>query len=463
MSGGYDVLVVGGGTAGCVLAARLSEEPARRVCVVEAGPDYGPFDAERWPADMLDARALPMTHLWETEVEDRSASRARIIGGCSAHNACAVVWGSRADYDEWGAGWTFAELEPYLRRAEATIETRSDRDGELSRWHLDILDACPRVGVPRLDDFNDLDATAGTAPVPVNARGAVRWSTAFAYLDAARSRPNLTILAETLVDRIEVENGRARGVVTHRGRLGAELVIVAAGAYGSPAVLLRSGIGPSGDLERVGVDVVESLPVGQSLVDHPGLGMEWAIAPAHVPADGTFFAASVLVRGQSGDCPEDTWDLHGFPWLDHGDDGWQTTGVVYLLKPDSRGSIMLRSADPRVPPVIDHGFLREERDVNRLASGVVLMRQIAAEAGAGREIRPGVDTDLTTYLRREARGIFHPTGTCAIGAVVDARAAVLGLDGLLVADASIMPTIPRANTNLSTIAVAERVADLLRH
>jgi choline dehydrogenase len=117
MSRAFDVIVVGGGTAGCVLAARLSEKPDRTVCLVEAGPDYGRYADGRWPADMLDARALPMSHLWEDEVEDRSASRARIIGGCSAHNACLVVWGSRADYDEWGPGWTFAELEPYLHRA----------------------------------------------------------------------------------------------------------------------------------------------------------------------------------------------------------------------------------------------------------------------------------------------------------------------------------------------------------
>ena len=319
----------------------------------------------------------------------------------------------------------------------------------------------PRVGLPRLRDLNDLDATAGIAAAPVNARGAVRWNTAFAYLDEARSRPNLTILAETLVDRVTIEGGRARGVSTDRGALTAELVVVAAGAYGSPATLLRSGVGPSGELARLGIGVVEELPVGQGLADHPGVGMEWETAAAHVPGRGPVFSVSVVVRGRSDLCAEDDWDLHVLPWLD-GDDGWRTTAVVYLLKPDSRGSVTLRSTDPREPPVIDHGFLAEERDVTRLESGVRLMRRLAAEAGAGTELRPGTGTDLAPYLRREARGIFHPTGTCAIGAVVDPRGAVLGLDGLVVADASIMPTIPRANTNLSTIAVAERVADLLR-
>ena len=212
----FDVIVVGGGTAGCVLAARLSEEPERTVCLVEAGPDYGRYVEGRWPADMLDARTLPMSHLWETEPDDRSASRARILGGCSAHNACLVVWGSRADYDEWGEGWTFAELEPYLRRAEASIRTRADRTDDLSPFHQALLEAGPRVGLPRLADLNDLDATVGIAPAPVNAVGAVRWNTAFAYLDEARSRPNLTIVSETLVDRVEIAGGRALGVVSER-------------------------------------------------------------------------------------------------------------------------------------------------------------------------------------------------------------------------------------------------------
>jgi choline dehydrogenase len=461
MLGHHDVVVVGGGTAGCVLAARLSEQPDRTVCLVEAGPDYGPLADGRWPADMLDARTLPMSHLWETDVEDRSASRARIIGGCSAHNACAVVWGSRADYDEWGPGWTFLELEPCLRRAEAMLGTRRDREGDLSPFHRALLDAGPRIGLPWLDDLNDLDATVGIAPLPVNARAAVRWNTAFAYLDEARARPNLTVVPDTLVDRVTFTRGRADGVLTDRGRVGAGLVILAAGAYGSPSVLLRSGVGPSADLDRLGVEIVEDLPAGQGLVDHPGAGMEWTVAPAHVPGPGPVFSVSLLARGRSDLCPEDTWDIHLLPWLDHGAHGWQTTAVVYLLKPDSRGSVELRSVDPRVPPAIDHGFLADSRDLERIVSGIQLMRALAAEAGAGDELRPGADADLPSYLEREVRGIFHPTGTCAIGTVVDRSGAVLGVEGVAVADASIMPAIPRANTNLATVAIAERIADLL--
>jgi choline dehydrogenase len=457
----FDVIVVGGGTAGCVLAARLSEEPERTVCLVEAGPDYGGYAEGRWPSDLLDARTLPMSHLWETERDDRSASRARILGGCSAHNACLVVWGSREDYDEWGDGWTFAEFEPYLRRSEASIRTRTDRTDDLSPFHRALLEAGPRIGLPRLADLNDLDATVGIAPAPVNALGAVRWNTALAYLDEARSRPNLTIASETLVDRVEIAAGRALGVVSDSGRLTADTVIVAAGAYGSPAVLLRSGIGPQAQLSRLGVGVIEDLPVGVGLADHPGVGIEWSPAAAHVPEEGPVFATSLLVRARSDSCPKGTWDLHFLPWLEEADEGWRTSAVVYQLKPDSRGSVTLRSPDPRVPPAIDHGFLSEPHDLARLSSGVALMRTLAEQAGCGRELRPGDHDLLDSYLRREVRGIFHPTGTCAIGAVVDPRGAVLGVEGLLVADASVMPTIPRANTNLSTIAVAERIAGWL--
>jgi choline dehydrogenase len=457
----FDVVVVGGGTAGCVVAARLSETPSRRVCLVEAGPDYGPHAEGQWPADMLDARTLPMSHLWETEGDDRSASRARIIGGSSAHNACLVVWGSRGDYDEWGESWSFARFEPFLRRAERTIEIRRDREGDVSPFHRALLDAGPPVGLPRLADLNDLDATVGIAPAPVNARAETRWNTAFAYLDAARARPNLTVLPETLVDRVEVDRGRARAVLSDRGRLEADLVIVSAGAYGSPAVLLRSGIGQPSALEQLGLEVVADLPVGQGLADHPGIGIEWSAAPAHIPERGPVYSPSVLVRARSDQCPDGTWDLHFLPWLELADDGsWRTSAVVYLLKPDSRGSVTLRSIDPRAAPRIDHGFLAERHDLERLASGVALMRRLATAAGAGDELRPG-ETDLEDSIRREVRGIFHPTGTCAMGTVVDERGGVLGLEGLVVADASIMPTIPRANTNLTTIAIAERLAEEL--
>lgn len=451
MKAQFDTVVVGGGTAGCVLATRLAEDASRTVCLVEAGPDYGPVDSGAWPPDMLDARSLPMSHLWEQEPEDRSTSRARIVGGCSAHNACAIVWGSRQDYDEWGPGWSFADLEPCLERAQAMLRTRRDRDGELTPWHEALLAAAPSIGIPRLDDLNDLDATAGAALFPVNAVGETRWSAAFGYLDGVRGRPNLTIRPGTLADRVALSpSGRVTGLVTDTGMLETDTVVLTAGAYGSAAILLRSGIGPG---------LHHDLPVGERLIDHPGVGLGWEPAAALVPS-APGYDASVMIRACSSVCAPDSWDLHLMPWATRGEDGWELTVLVYGLKPRSVGSLRIRSGDPRVPPVVDHGFLRDESDLRVLTDGVAIARQLVAAVGALRELRPGAGADVAGYIRANVRGIFHPVGTCGLGSVVDQHAAVRGLEGLRVGDASVIPTIPRANTNLTVAAVAERVAEL---
>jgi choline dehydrogenase-like flavoprotein len=483
----FDVVVLGGGSAGCALAARLSEDADRRVCLVEAGPDYGAVDDGRWPAEILDARVLPFSHLWEIEEGDRSSSRARIIGGCSAHNNCAVVWGSPADYDEWGeaaSGWSFAVLTPYLRRAETQLETRRFREVELAPWHRAMLEAGRALDFPLVDDPNDPEALVCVAPYPANARESVRWNASFAYLDPARARSNLTILAETLADRVLLEPGRARGAIVRReGRaveLVADTVVVAASAYGSPAILLRSGIGPEDALRRLGIRVVAALPeVGANLVDHPGVGVGWEptdllqTETARHDESGLLFEGASLVKARSSRCERDSWDLHVLPWTNpERDELGQPTGryeisaAVFAVKPRSQGRLRLRSVDPLEPPSIEHGFLSDPTDLAVLVEGVELVRRLGACEPAGafarRETRPGPAADVEGYVREQVRGYFHPVGTCALGSVVDARGRVLGFDNLYVADASIMPTIPRANTNLTTIAIAERIADLIK-
>jgi choline dehydrogenase len=424
----FDVLVAGGGSAGCVLAARLSED-GRRVALVEAGPDYGPYDEGRWPADMLDARSLAFSHAWETDREDRSQLRARIIGGCSAHNACVLLPGTREDYDEWGHGWSHAAIEPYLRRAERQVRRRLIERDELSPWPAAFAEA------------------AGDAAIlhPVNAVGTVRWNAAFAYLDPARSRDNLTILADTLVDRVLLDGDRAVGLATSAGELRAGTIVLAAGAYGSPGILLRTGI-----------------DAGDGLSDHVGVGFRFdgterlLREAAEYERARPLFMAQVTVALAGG-------DLFFFPSLERGPDGYEVSVAVFAMKPESRGTVRLTSPDPRAPLAIDHGFLTAARDAEVLADGVERLRALidgeVMAAYAGREHFPGREVGAREHVAANARGFFHPVGTCAIGRVVDGDGRVLGRDGLVVADASIMPTIPRANTNLSTLALAERLAE----
>jgi choline dehydrogenase len=437
-----DILVVGGGSAGCVLAARLSES-GQRVGLVEAGPDYGPYAHGRWPEDMLDGRRLAFSHAWETDREDRSQLRARILGGCSAHNACIMLEGAPADYDEWGDGWSCAAIEPFLRRAERQMRVRRLEPAELSPWHRAFAETCGDAAIVH----------------PVNAIGTVRWNTAFAYLDPVRECENLTIFADTLVDRVLLDGDRAVGVATSAGELRARIVVLAAGAYGSPGILLRSGIGP----ER-------GLPVGEGLSDHVGVGFGYegtARLQQEVAAferSHPLFMAQVTVASSSSSCAQGLSDLFFFPGLDPpGAHGYEVSVAVFAMKPRSRGSVRLHSSDPRAPLSIDHGFLSDPDDATVLTEGVESLRRLIAgdpvRAYAGRETRPGPEVDASTHVRGTARGFFHPVGTCAIGRVVDGRGHVYGLDRLMVADASIMPTIPRANTNLSTVALAERVAE----
>jgi choline dehydrogenase len=434
-------VIVGGGSAGCVMAARLSEERGRSVCLVEAGPDYGPLSAGRWPADILDARWLAFSHSWETESEDRSQLRARIVGGCSAHNACVVLAGAPADYDEWGHGWSHAVIEPYLERAAREIHTRTLTREELSPWHRACADAAGDDAILH----------------PVNVVDGVRFSAAFAYLDPARDRPNLTILADTLADRVLLDKGRAVGVATSAGELRAQTIVLAAGAYGSPGILLRSE--------------VRGLPVGDGLTDHVGVGFGFEPTErlqretAEFEGSHALAMAQVTIEARSSRCADGTCDLFLFPAIDRpGPDGYAISAAVFAMKPESRGAVRLTSPDPRAPLAIDHGFLREPRDAEVIAEGVETMRALAESDAvrpyAVRETRPGPHVDGLAHARAAARGFFHPVGTCAIGRVVEGAGRVLGYDGLVVADASVMPTIPRANTNLSTLAVAERIAEV---
>jgi choline dehydrogenase len=436
----FDVLVLGGGAAGCALAARLSESPDRTVCLVEAGPDYGHLSDGRWPADILDPRWLALeSHLWERDDEDdRSQARARIIGGCSAHNACVLLEGTPADY-EWGGAWTYEAFAPYLRRAYEMLRGHVLANEELTPWHRAFR-----------------DAGGGDSIVhPVNIVDGVRWHTGFAYLDPARSRENLTVLGDTLANRVLVEDDRAVGAVAGRRELQANVVAVSAGAYGSPGILLRSGLGAD-------------LPVGDGLVDHVGVGAAWEPTQrlldetaAHEAEHGLYMG-QVTVAARSRSCPPGTRDLFVFPALDIGP---EISGAAFAMKPRSLGSVRLNGPDPETPLRIDHGFLRDERDVETVAEAFEQLRELAESDEVrpyrGAELRPGPEVGVEEHVRATARGFFHPVGTCAIGSVVDERCRVLGFENLYVVDASAIPEIPSANTNLTTVALAERAAEWL--
>jgi choline dehydrogenase-like flavoprotein len=464
----YDVVVVGGGTAGCVLAARLTESPDRSVCLVEAGPDYGALAEACWPADVLDARELAESHLWSPGGEDGRSLGGRILGGSSSVNACMVVAGSPADYDEWGPGWSFADLRPFLDRARAELRTAPVNTNRPTAYQRAFLEAAQAAGLPLVDP-DDPATPVGVGPFPANVVDGRRWNAAFAYLDPARARPNLSILGETLVDRVAFDGSRATGVLTADGReLEAQHVLLAAGAYFSPAILLRSGIGPEADLRRLGIDVVAALPVGERLLDHCGTDVSFDVAPelqSETEAEGAergVFAAHAVAKVASATCERGSWDLHLVPWISRTEDGrFRAHVIVFHMKPLSAGAVRLGSADPTEPPLVERGFLSRDEDLGPLLEGIELARAIAQAQPLGEllaaELSPA-EADPEDYVRATIRNYFHPAGTCPLGTVVDVHGRVFGTEGLYVADASFMPTIPRANTNLTTAAIAERIA-----
>lgn len=495
-----DLVVVGGGTAGAVVAARLAATTDRSVILLEAGPDYGPLSEGNWPVNLVEARALGYSDAWEYDSGETYPGRvvpferAKVIGGCSSHNGCAAIWGSRLDYDGWAAqgntGWAADDLLPFFRRVSDQLRVRNYSPDEVTPFHAACLAAAEAIGIPLVSDLNNLDEPVGMAPSPVNIIDGVRWNTAFAYLDPVRQRSNLTIMDHITVDRVIVDQGRVVEVVgvgrTGPFRIAAEQVVLAAGTYGSPAILLRSGIGDPDELRRLGVTPVHPLRgVGKGLHDHPSIVLDYAGSPALERQMMDFASQRWMPEEQSiaklrSEHCTDGFDLHLYPV--GGSDSaesrkWQWKLPVACMTPRSRGSVRLRSPDPLVPPRIDHCYLSdaEQQDRDVLVSGVKIARQVARQPGLrdllGEEIAPGsacvTAAELQAYVTDNVVHYYHPVGTCAMGtapdrgAVVNPRGQVFGVDNLLVADCSIMPTIPRANTNVPTAVIGERIAEWL--
>ena len=251
--------------------------------------NYGPLDEGRWPPELLDARRLATTHGWGPGGEDQRSLGGRLLGGSSAVNACMIVRGSPADYDEWGDGWSYADIRPHLDRAESELRTASLGTERPGAFHEAFLSAAHAVGFPLLSDPSQ---PVGVGPFPANVVDGRRWNAALAYLEPARDRPNLVIAADTLVDRVVVDGNRATGVVDVTGRVvEARTIVLSAGAYFSPAILLRSGIGPEADLRGLRIPVISDLPTGRRLLDHCGTTVAWELSSILRPKRPRMFAA----------------------------------------------------------------------------------------------------------------------------------------------------------------------------
>jgi choline dehydrogenase len=488
-----DTIVVGAGTAGAVVAGRLAGS-SERALLLEAGPDYGPANSGRWPHDLLDATSSPLwSHGWGYTGEFAGQvihfNRARVIGGCSAHNAGAVVFGSRFDYDAWAAagnaGWSAPELAPLFTSAWKQLRVRRVGLDELTPFQRVCQDAIAASGIPAVEDFNDLDENAGVAPFPVNIDGGTRVNSAFGYVDPVRDR--LMVAGEAPVERVLVRGGRAVGVAVRDGPRLAEIrasrVVLSAGAYGSPAILLRSGIGPASELIAIGVEPVLDLPgVGRNLHDQPCLEV-------HYEGSGELIARMERHQGETGWQPHEQviakfpstrcrqgFDLHIYPVGGRsGTDTpvWDWTLGVACLTPLSRGSVRLTGPDLDDKLVIDHRYLSDPDgyDRARLAEGVGRVREVAGVPGLrrllGRETRPGPEVSgiraIERFLDHAAVHYYHPAGSCKMGpasdpdSVANSEGRVHGIEGLYVADASLMPRVTSGNTNMPTAVIGERI------
>jgi choline dehydrogenase len=519
----FDYVVVGAGSAGAVVAARLSEDPDTRVLLLEAGPDA---DADEITVPAAFAALFKTKWDWhytttqQKQLHSRRAywPRMKALGGCSSMNAMIYIRGNRDDYDGWrdahgATGWGYDDVLPYFVRAEGNQRLGAPyhgQDGPLlveDRRYTHPLseawvEAAVAAGFRHTDDFNGAKQE-GAGLYQVTCRKGRRWSVADGYLRPAMSRPNLTVRTHAPVERVVLEGLRAVGVRYRQGRsvvtayADAE-VVLAGGAVNSPQLLMLSGIGPADHLREVGVDVVHHLPgVGENLHDHPAVPVVWHtrestdlaefnnlvnFARAKLLGTGPLVSnvgeAGGFFRSRDGLAAPDL-QMHVAPsgFWDNGLHEATTRKVTVaptLVSVASRGRLRLRSNDPTWHPDIDPAYFDDQADLDAMVVGVRRAMETARTRPLAQFVdRPFLpeqsdptDAEIAEHIRVHAQTLYHPVGTCAMGtgetSVVDPELRVRGIEGLRVVDASVMPEVPRGNTNAPTIMVGEKAADLIR-
>ncbi|MEM7344325.1 MAG: FAD-dependent oxidoreductase [Chloroflexota bacterium] len=476
-----DLIVVGGGSAGCAVAAGLVKA-GYSVTLVEAGPDYGAFEENRWPAELVDARMLPFNHDWGYEAGRWTFGRAKVIGGCSSHNGCIAAVGHRVDYDSWQLpGWSGNEVDPIFKRVVEAMRVRTYQPSEAGPFHARCLKAAEALGWRMGNDLCDLDENDGFGLETVNIFGTTRWNSAFAYLDPIRHLSNLTIVDHALVDRFEEGTQGATLSILRHGEamtLSGDHLVVAAGVYGTPEILQRSGVGDPSLLQSLDIPVAVPLPkVGANLHDHPMIQADRRVGPElqrwldEATRDGFVPEEQTLGKAISSVAEDGLYDLHIFPACGSDQTSYLHGRVhieVACVTPQSRGALQITSKNPEVKPAIDHNYLGDEagHDLAVLKDGVALANDLLNHPELSTILGESItDTRTEAGIRAHVAHYYHPVGTCAMGLadddVCDANGRVRGLKHTTIADVSLMPQIPRANTNLPAVMIGERIAEIL--